>query len=42
VLAAGAFVHTPDAEEDCRFCGFEHACGRQAAERAKAKIDTFS
>ena len=38
VLATGAFVHTPDAEKDCRFCEFEHACGRQAAERAEAKI----
>jgi ATP-dependent helicase/nuclease subunit B len=38
LLAAGAFVHTPDADEDCRFCDFKHACGRQAAERAEAKI----
>ncbi|HEX9124825.1 MAG TPA: PD-(D/E)XK nuclease family protein [Methylomirabilota bacterium] len=38
LLAAGAFVHTPHADEDCRFCDFQHACGRQAAERAKAKI----
>jgi RecB family exonuclease len=38
LLAAGAFVHTPDADEDCRFCEFKHACGRQAAERAEAKI----
>lgn len=39
VLAAGAFVHTPDAEEDCRYCELQHACGRQAAARAKAKIE---
>jgi hypothetical protein len=31
-------VHTPDADEDCRFCDFQHACGRQAAERAEAKV----
>lgn len=38
LLAAGAFVHTPDADEDCRFCEFDRACGRRSAERAKAKI----
>lgn len=39
LLAAGAFVHTPDADEDCRFCEYDRACGRRAAERAEAKID---
>jgi hypothetical protein len=39
VLAAGAFVHTPDADEDCRFCEFSRACGPKAAERAERKID---
>jgi hypothetical protein len=38
LLAAGAFVHTPDEDEDCRFCDFSRACGRKAAERAKVKI----
>jgi RecB family exonuclease len=39
LLAAGAFVHSPNQEEDCRFCEFGRACGPGAAERAKAKID---
>jgi ATP-dependent helicase/nuclease subunit B len=39
LLAAGAFVHTPDEDEDCRFCDFSRACGRKAAERAQVKID---
>jgi DNA-binding GntR family transcriptional regulator len=39
LLAAGAFVHTPDADEDCRFCEFSRACGPKAAERAERKID---
>ena len=39
LLAAGAFVHSPRQDEDCRFCEFGRACGRGAAERAKAKID---
>jgi ATP-dependent helicase/nuclease subunit B len=38
LLAAGAFVHTPEADEDCRFCDFDRACGPQAAARAKKKI----
>ena len=38
LLAAGAFVHTPDEDEDCRFCEFDRACGQRAAERAKLKI----
>jgi RecB family exonuclease len=38
LLAAGAFIHSPD-KEDCRFCEFGRACGPRAAERAKAKID---
>lgn len=39
LLAAGAFVHTPDADDDCRFCEFSRACGEKAAERADVKID---
>jgi ATP-dependent helicase/nuclease subunit B len=39
LLAAGAFVHTPDEDEDCRFCDFSRACGQKAAERAKVKVD---
>jgi len=39
VLRAGAFVHTPTIEEDCRFCEFGPACGARVAERAKAKLD---
>jgi ATP-dependent helicase/nuclease subunit B len=39
LLAAGAFVHSPNQDEDCRFCEFGRACGPGAAERAKAKID---
>jgi ATP-dependent helicase/nuclease subunit B len=39
LLAAGAFVHSPNEDEDCRFCDFGRACGPRAAERAKAKID---
>ena len=38
VLAAGAFVHSPD-PEDCRFCDYRRACGTSAAERAEAKAD---
>ena len=38
LLAAGAFVHTPEADDDCRFCEFGRACGRQAAARAEKKI----
>jgi ATP-dependent helicase/nuclease subunit B len=38
LLAAGAFVHTPAADDDCRFCEFDRACGRSAAARAKKKI----
>ncbi|HEY7249991.1 MAG TPA: PD-(D/E)XK nuclease family protein [Methylomirabilota bacterium] len=38
LLAAGAFVHTPDGGEDCRFCEFGRACGAQAAERAERKL----
>ena len=39
LLAAGAFVHTPDEDEDCRYCEFGRACGQRAAERAQAKLD---
>jgi RecB family exonuclease len=39
VLAAGAFVHTPKEEADCRFCEFSRACGARAAEQARAKLD---
>jgi ATP-dependent helicase/DNAse subunit B len=39
LLAAGAFVHTPNQDEDCRFCEFDRACGPRAAERARAKIE---
>lgn len=38
VLAAGAFVHTPDAAEDCRYCEMGPACGPRAAERAGVKL----
>jgi ATP-dependent helicase/nuclease subunit B len=38
VLARGAFVHSADLDEDCRYCEFDRACGRRAAERAKAKL----
>jgi ATP-dependent helicase/nuclease subunit B len=37
ILARGAFVHTPHAE-DCRFCDMGPACGPDAAVRGKAKI----
>ncbi|HKA63313.1 MAG TPA: PD-(D/E)XK nuclease family protein, partial [Methylomirabilota bacterium] len=39
VLAVGAFVHTPTADDDCRFCEFGRACGPQAAKRAERKIE---
>ena len=39
LLAAGVFVHTPDEDEDCRFCDFSRACGQNAAERADRKIE---
>ena len=39
LLAAGAFVHTPNQDEDCRFCEFDRACGPRAAARARAKIE---
>jgi hypothetical protein len=39
LLAAGAFVHTPDEDKDCKFCEFSRACGQKAAERAKVKVD---
>jgi ATP-dependent helicase/nuclease subunit B len=38
LLAAGAFVHTPDEANDCRFCEFSRACGPKAAARAALKI----
>ncbi|HKW94853.1 MAG TPA: PD-(D/E)XK nuclease family protein, partial [Methylomirabilota bacterium] len=38
LLGAGAFVHTPAVDEDCRFCEFRRACGTRAAERAKVKL----
>jgi hypothetical protein len=38
LLAAGAFVHSPNQDEDCRFCEFDRACGPRAAERARTKI----
>jgi ATP-dependent helicase/nuclease subunit B len=38
VLAAGAFVHSPD-EDDCRYCELDRACGPGAAERAETKLD---
>ena len=38
VLAGGAFVHSADVDEDCRYCEFDRACGRRAAERARAKL----
>lgn len=40
LLTAGAFVHSPNQDEDCRFCEFDRACGPRAAERARAKIDS--
>jgi sulfatase maturation enzyme AslB (radical SAM superfamily) len=39
LLAAGAFVHSPNQDEDCRFCEFGRACGPGAAAGAQAKID---
>ena len=39
LLAAGAFVHTPNQDADCRFCEFDRACGARAAERARVKIE---
>ena len=39
LLAAGAFVHTPDEDKDCKFCEFSRACGQKAAERGKVKVD---
>jgi ATP-dependent helicase/nuclease subunit B len=38
VIASGAFVHTGDAD-DCSYCDFQLACGRNAVERARSKID---
>jgi len=38
VLGAGAFAHTPS-EDDCRFCEFDRACGREPTKRVGAKID---
>jgi hypothetical protein len=35
-------VHTPDEDEDCRFCDFSRACGRKAAEQADLKIEQAS
>jgi hypothetical protein len=39
VLAAGAFVHSPEQMEDCRYCELGRACGPGAAARAKTKLD---
>jgi RecB family exonuclease len=39
VLAAGAFVHSPEQMEDCRYCELGRACGSGAAARAKTKLD---
>lgn len=39
LLGAGAFVHSPHQDEDCRFCEYGRACGPGAAERAETKID---
>jgi ATP-dependent helicase/nuclease subunit B len=39
VLAAGAFVHSPNLEDDCRFCEYKRTCGPRAAARAAVKID---
>ncbi len=38
LLAAGAFVHTPNSD-DCRYCEFPRACGREPVQRAKPKIE---
>jgi RecB family exonuclease len=38
VLASGTFVHTAD-KDDCRYCEFWRACGRNPVERAEAKLD---
>jgi RecB family exonuclease len=37
VIASGAFVHAAT-DEPCRFCDYGHACGRNAADRAAAKL----
>jgi ATP-dependent helicase/nuclease subunit B len=37
VVAAGAFVHAPDAAA-CRWCDYGHACGEAAAARAERKL----
>ena len=39
VLAAGAFIHSPEQMEDCRYCELGRACGPGAAARAKTKLD---
>src|SRR4029453_4221545 len=38
LLAAGAFVHTPEDDDDCRFCEFDRACGQRAADGAQKRI----
>jgi len=37
VIVSGLFVHAQD-DEACRFCEYGHACGGDAAARAKAKL----
>ena len=38
VIASGAFVHTND-DQDCSFCELRPACGRNAVQQAKSKIE---
>ncbi len=37
VVASGLFIHTPT-DTPCKFCDYQHACGKVAAERATTKL----
>jgi hypothetical protein len=36
VIVSGLFVHAP-ADKACKFCDYQHACGRTSHEMAGAK-----
>jgi ATP-dependent helicase/nuclease subunit B len=38
VIRTGAFIHSPEKKDDCKWCDFEAACGSDANEQAKAKL----
>jgi ATP-dependent helicase/nuclease subunit B len=40
VLSAGTFIHAPDSSS-CKWCEFGTACGQNAVEQAKAKLESL-